>query len=293
MSLWFHVRSAGGLLRRRKGPVVRMVTVAMIGTLWSVVGGSWFLATWRDIDRVAGDVRIDLLVRSEASDSAVREAVEEIRELPSADLVRFVRENEVWREFSNDVGAEEDLRAVVTMPRFIRIIPNSDAATMSQLTLMTSAILTRYGDVVHNATWPREYVRLLDSRRNDVMILAIIAGALSLIMFMLAVAYAFRAEIHAAGDDLRVGAILGASLWWTAMPHILVSLVAGALGLGLASALVAGAAGPVLERVPWFAAVRPDEVMLIVGGLGAVGIIVSLWQSLVIARRAHALRVQR
>lgn len=293
MSLWFHFRSAGQLLQRRKGPVVRMVTVAMIGTLWSVVGGAWFIATWRDIDRQAGDVRIDMLVRSDATDSAVREAVEEIRELPSADLVRFIRENEVWREFSNDVGAEEDLRAVVTMPRFIRIIPHAEAATMPQLSLMTSAILSRYGDVVLNASWPRDYVRLLDSRRNDVMILAIISGALSLIMFMLAVAYAFRAEIHAAGGDLRVGALLGASLWWTAMPHILVSLVAGAIGLGLASALIAGAAGPVLERVPWFAAVRPDEVMLIVGGLGAVGIIVSLWQSIVIARRAHALRVQR
>lgn len=279
MSLWFHWRAAMQLLKRRKGPVIRMVAVAMIGALWSVVGGSWFLATWRDIDRQASEVRIDFMVRSEADDAAVREAVQDIGELPAVDHARYVRENEVWREFSDEVGADDDLRAVVTLPRFIRVVPLVDACTTNQLTLMTSSLLSRYQEVVHNATWPREYVRVLDARRRDVVVLAIIATALSLVMFVLAVAYAFRAEIHAAGGDLRVGMLLGASRLWTAMPHLLISMIAGAIGVVLSAGIIAAVANVTLEHVPWLARVQAHEVALILVGLSGLGILASLWQS--------------
>jgi cell division protein FtsX len=290
MSLWFHMRAAGQLLKRRKVQVLRMAAVAMVGTLWCVVGGLWSVATWRDIDRQAAEVRIDLLVRVEATDSAVRVVVRELSELPSVDHVRFVRENEVWREFSGDVGADDDLRAVVSMPRLIRLAPKTTAATTGQLLLMTSSVLSQFGDVVYDVAWPRAYVDVLDARRRDLTVLAIIAGALSLVMFVLAASYAFRAEIHTAGGDLKVGALLGASSAWVAMPHLFVSILAGIAGVVLAGTFVAVGARFAVERLPWVRTVEADEVVLLLAVLALVGLTVSVSQSLLAARSAQRIK---
>lgn len=293
MSLWFHMMAAGQLMKRRKGQVLRMTAVAMIGVLWCVVGGLWTLATWRDIDRQAAEVRIDLLVRAEATDSAARAVVRELAELTSIDHVRFVRENEVWREFSGEVGADDDLRAVVSMPRLIRLAPKADAATSGQLLLMTSSVLSQFGDVVYDVAWPRAYVDVLDARRRDLMILTIIAGTLSLVMFVLAASYAFRAEIHAAGGDLRVGALLGASSVWVAMPHLIVSVLAGIAGVVLAGGVVAVGARYAVERLPWIRTVKLDEVILLLSALAVVGLMVSVSQSLLAALSAQRIKARR
>ncbi len=286
MSLWFHTTAAGRLLARRKGPVVRMVLVALIGTLWCMVGGVWTIATYRTIERQAESIQVDVFLRPSATDREARVLNRTISALSAVDRSRLVREQEVWREFSGDVDVDEDLRAVVTMPRLIRFWPKARHASVAELDALAASIEKAYGDRVDQVVWPRQLATVVESRRSDLVVLGTVAGALSVVMFLLALVYAFRAEIHVAGGDLRVGTLIGARAGWIAMPHLLVSSISGLLGLLLALALVAVGAQYATSYVPWVGVVHVNELGTIAGVLAVLGFSVCWWQSLAAGRAA-------
>ena len=286
MSLWFHMTAAGRLLTRRKGPVLRMVLVALIGTLWCMVGGVWTLATYRSIERQAETIQIDVFLRPSATDREARVLTRTIAALPEVDQARLVREQEVWREFSGDIDVDEALRAVVSMPRIVRFWPKATHASVRALEATTANLEKAYGDRIDQVVWPRNLAEVVELRRQDLLVLGSVAGALSVVMFLFALVYAFRAEIHVAGGDLRVGTLIGARAGWIAMPHLMVSMISGLLGLLLALAIVAVAAQYAPQFVPWVGVVHPNELGIIAGALAVLGFLVCWWQSMAAGRSA-------
>lgn len=286
MSLWFHTAAAGRLLSRRTGPVIRMILVALFGSLWCVIGAVWTIATWRSIQDQARSIQVDVFLRPTASDRDARTLDRAIAQLPSVDHVRLIREQEVWREFSGDVDVDDDLRAVVAMPRIVRFWPRAERASVAELDATSAHLERAFADRVEQVVWSRELAEVVESRRRDLLVLAGVAGSLSVVLFLLALVYAFRAEIHVAGGDLRVGTLLGARAGWIAMPHLIVSAVSGAIGLLLALAIIAGSAPMVLDQVPWVGVVRMQEIGIIVGALAVPGFLVCWWQSWAAGRAA-------
>jgi cell division protein FtsX len=110
-------------------------------------------------------------------------------------------------------------------------------------------------------------------------------------MFLLAILYAFRAELHRAEPDLNVGVLLGASSSFVAMPHVLVSTIAGALGLGIAAGILALAWPQMTAHASWLATVQPHEVVVMGSVLAVAGLLVCWWQSVsTVSRRTRAKR---
>lgn len=286
MSLWFHMTAAGRLLTRRKGPVFRMTLVALIGTLWCMVGGVWTIATYRSIEHQAETIQVDVFLRPSATDREARVLTRNIAMLPAVDQARLVREQESWREFSSDIDVDEALRAVVTMPRIVRFWPKAQHASVAELDALATNLEKAYGDRIDQVVWPRTLADVVEARRRDLLVLGTVAGALSVVMFLLALVYAFRAEIHVAGGDLRVGTLLGARAGWVAMPHLLVSVMSGLLGLLLALAVVAVGAQYAMEFVPWVGVVQVNELGVIAATLAVLGFLVCWWQSMAAGRTA-------
>jgi len=284
--MWFHVTAAGRLLTRRRGPVLRMVFVAWIGTLWCVAGGVWTLATYRAVQRQASTIQVDVILRPTTTEANARIMIRGIRTQYGVGSAELLREQDVWAEFAADVDIDDRLRSVVAMPRLIRWSPTAAGGTARNIRAVISRIEQTYADQIDDIVWSEELASVVDARRRDVLMLGSVAGGLSLLLFLIAVTYSFRAELHAAAADLRVGSVLGASSSWVAMPHVLVSMITGALGLLLALATIAGVAPTALSRLPWVAEVRIADVGLMVAGLAGVGVISSWWQSLAAGRRA-------
>lgn len=288
MSLWFHAGAAGNLIKRRRGPVMRMVLVAFIGTLWCVAGGVWTLSTLRDIQTETSQVQVDVFLNSETSDRQARAIARGVAAQPSVLRARLVHEEDVWNEFAGLVEVDDDLRTVVTMPRLVRFSPQQRNVSFKAINLTVGGIEAAYRDHIDEVVWPQAYVQMLDARRRDLILLGGASGILSLVMFLLALVYAFRAEIHVAGGDLRVGALLGATTGWIAMPHLIVSALAGATGLVIAFGAIAGTAEFVVARLPWLAAVRIEELGYMAALLAFLGFVVCWWQS----RRAVSVAIR-
>lgn len=274
-------------MKRRKWPVLRMVLVAFTGSVWCIAGASWILAVWREVDAQAENVRVEIFLHSDASDSTATNFTHTVRQIPGVVSARLVAGDELWNMFAREVGAENELREVVALPSIVRLTLKSDFVRTPSLSLLTSAIERQYPELVREVVWPREFVAMLDSRRSDLTILGLSAAVLSIIMFSIALMYAFLAEIHQAGGDLELGALLGANRAALATPHFVVGVIAGFLGL--ASAFVFGLVvlmnGTLL--LPWLRYVGSTDVALIAATLLVPGLAIAWSLSINAVRRAE------
>ena len=142
--MWFHFSAARLLIKRRKGPVFRMMIVAFIGTLWLVGGAVWTLSTYRDIQQQAMNVQVDVLLNTVTSDQEARSISRRVAAMPEVDRSRLMHEMDVWREFTGEVGVDDDLRSVVSMPRIVRFSPTAAAATREDVERVVSNVESRY-----------------------------------------------------------------------------------------------------------------------------------------------------
>lgn len=287
MRAWFHRSAASALLKRRKGPVGRMILVSFASCLWFFAGGSWIVATLRDMDRQASEISIDVFLNPEVSDSSGHQLTSTLRLMPDVTRSTFFDESAMWKEFSEDVGVDDELHQIVDVPSVIRLSLTPRSVHEKDVVVLSHAIEREYPEIVSEVVWPRQLIRLLDERRQDVLLLGIAAGILSFVLFIFALAYAFRAEIHRAGADLYVGVVLGADPSSIAMPHLFVSMVAGALGLLLAFSATCLAGLYLNEQLKWVQFVHVSDVGMMSAVVLVVGGIVCVQQSLYAAHRAE------
>ncbi|MCX6140090.1 MAG: hypothetical protein NTX15_04550 [Candidatus Kapabacteria bacterium] len=291
MSLWFHVQGAGRLLARRRGPVLRMMVVAAVGTIWCLAGATLGVSVWRDLDRRAQEMTIDVIGPNDSTNQAINAMAMDMRRRPSVASVTLMNGEAVWREFSHDMHLEsDDLRDVAAVPTILRIHLRPVLVSMSSTDRFVRSLREMYPEATSDVVWPKPYVEMIDASRRSVLVFGIVAGLLSLVLFLIAAAYAFRAEIHRAGSDLNVAALLGASVSWIAAPHLLVSLVAGAVGLLIGVGVVLVARPYAYVYASWLEHVSVGEILLWAALVGILGLALSWWQSFIGVKGASRLR---
>lgn len=278
--MWFHWQGAMRLLRRRTGPVLRMVVVAFIGSVWCLVGTALGIGAWRDLDGRAGQLTVDIVARDSAASADLATLVADLRRRPIVASAALMSRDDVWADFARDLQLRaDDLREVAHVPVIARITLRPHAVRTATIDGFVRSVRDRYPETVASVVWPTATVDMIDRSRRTLLVFGGAALLLSLIVFVVAVAYAFRAEIHRAGADLRVADLMGATPGWIAAPHLLVSIIAGAGGLILSATAVVLAAPSALEHAPWLATVRTEELALTAGAIALLGLLLSWWQS--------------
>lgn len=290
MSLWFHLTAARSILRRRRRAVARMTLTSFAATLWCLIGGLWALASWRETQAMAADVVLELFVPHSAEAQVVADVVRTVRAMPAVASVEVLDGSAMLRMFGQDLGGvDTSLADVVQAPSLVRCSMQPAWVTGDRMASIASAC-TKAFPMLEGAHWSKPYVHSIERRRADILVMGLVAGLLSAAMFMLAILYAFRAELHEAGRDLQVGVLLGATSSFIAMPHILVSVAAGGVGLALAGGALAAAWQPLTQQAPWLRAVDPTELAAVAAMLGVTGVLLCWGQSVSTVSRRTRLR---
>ncbi len=290
MTALSHWAAAAAVVRYRKRAVLRMVCVAAALGLWILFGTLWATSAYRDIQAESRKVRMEVMVAPDSPDSVARSIAATIEALPSVAAVRLVHELEVWREFTEEVGVEDDLRAVVRMPRIIRVTFHPEAVTTLRLSLLASALALNHAEHCSEVVWPRQWVYNLDARRRDLIILGTVAGVLSALLYIGGLGFAFRSELHQAAPDLQYAALLGGTPHWIAMPHIIVGVIAGTAGVLVACGALLLVWYTFASQVQWLMRATVADVLLTSIAL-TVGVgILSYLQALAAARAATNVR---
>ena len=288
MTLWFHLIAARSVLRRQPRAVVRMALTSMVATLWCLVGGIWAVASWRETQAMASETLMELFVPAEAAPDVIPGLLQTLRAMPSIGTVRVIDGDRMLRSFQKDVGIDATLTDMLQPPTVVRCTMTPAFVTMRHMTSSSDACKAAF-PLLTGVHWSREYVYAIERRRADILVMGSVAAVLSAIMFLLAILYAFRAELHRAEPDLNVGVLLGASSSFVAMPHVLVSTIAGALGLGIAAGILALAWPQMTAHASWLATVQPHEVVVMGSVLAVAGLLVCWWQSVsTVSRRTRA-----
>lgn len=285
--MWFHLQAAGRLISRRTGPVVRMVAVALVASTWCVAGAMWALGTWRDANDRASAMSIDVVCSGDSTGLTPQMLARRIAQTPGVVEAVVQSSESVWKEFARDLKiTDENLRTVADLPPMIRVRIALELVTQRDVERVSEALRQISKRSVASIAWPREYVAMVEENRQTLFVFGGAAGVVSLILFVVGIAYAFKAEVHRAGADLRVAELLGAPMPWIAAPHTIVGLLAGALGVVVSAGVVVTMHANAQRLAPWVARVTVQEVLIATAAFAAVGALVSWGQSLLAVREA-------
>lgn len=292
MKTWFAVTMAWKYLRRRRGPVIRMILTSMFTALWIVGGIVWGLAAWRDVVRQTVDVRIDVVMAPDATDSATISTLKAIRKELAVQQAYIVDDEAVWEEFATDLGLVDDAaKNLAALPSIIRVALNYNNTTkLGAESFEWSLLNLPQAENIDVVATPDVILVRLDERRYHLIIVSLLAGLLSFAITTSAIGYAMRAELHRADDDFLVVSLLGASPWQAIRPHLILGMCCGALGLGCAAGIMVAVYTPALRMWPWLESVPATEIALAYVGLAALGFIVTMLQALSTAKSSTAVR---
>jgi len=295
MRTWFYRTAVVNILKRRPASVLRILVVSVVGTACCLAGFVWGLATWRDIERMQAEVTMDVYFGSKTTDSVIVEARRSISESHMVLSVWRVQAQDVWQSFANDVrlAGDAELQDVIELPRIIRLRVKTEYISPEALARLADGILTAGWVDIIEVAWPKHYVDSLWQRRSDLMIAGLSAGILGLVVFASTILYAFRGELERARHDVAIGHQIGATRWFIAVPHIMVSLVAGTVGVGIAIGGVALVWPHILHATPWLGSVRMNEIVLCGAALVAAGFVVSGMQAMRTVGTAVSFRRRR
>jgi cell division protein FtsX len=263
-----------------------MVLTAVVGSLWCIVGAAWITAQWRETDELARAARMEVFVQTDSTHDRARALAVVARRINGVSAVTMTESADVYASLMKDLElSEADLAGIVQLPDQLTISVVPEHCTVADLTLIAASITRTSPDVVR-VVQPLDYVQMVERRRTDLFVLGGVASVLSAIMFIIAIFYAFRAEVHAAAGDLTIGRALGAGTWFMATPHILVSLVAGGLGLAAGMGLVIAAWPELVTRVVQFRFTQLQDIYITTGAVAIVGVMLTAVQSWWAVRRA-------
>lgn len=265
MKIWFQWMAFGRLLKFRTHAAIRMTLIAFLTSLIAAAGYCLAMATWLDVERMSRDVTMDVFVSEQASDSTLATYVSTIYALPGVAYAQMDRGDEVWESYTDRLNIEDDdLGEVVHLPTRIRLSMSSMGTSASRM-IETERLVTMIlgNDLVHIA-WSPTQVNMRAHRREELRMACIIGSVLFLLLVMVSVVYSFRAEVHDAGTDLSIGAVLGAAPSTSAFPHFLVCVLTAVLGAGLVCGLLTIARPHVLPGIPWLSTVSLADCVKVV-----------------------------
>ena len=285
--MWFHFQAAGRLMSRRKGPVVRMIVVALVASAWCIAGAMWALGTWREANDRASAMTIDVVCDDYLSPVGVKNLAATIARKPGVVEATVQSSDAVWKEFATELRiADQDLRGVALLPTLIRVRLSPELVTQHDVERIVAELRQGSKRAIASITWPRTYVVMVEELRRTLMVFGGAAGILSFVLFGVGVAYAFKAEVHRAGSDLRVAELLGAPMQWIAAPHTIVGLLAGALGILISVGAVVSIHSYARYLASWVGRVTTQEILLASASMACIGAFISWGQSLLAVREA-------
>ncbi len=212
--MWFHRTVLINLIRNRPVAALRMMVVAFVAALWCVGGFVWTLATLRDLDRQASEVRVEVVMKTSAAESVAKSIVRDLRRMPSMRQATIVYPMQMWKEFSSELSVNDELQDVVVLPIVIRFHPTVEHVNSKWLNMVGTSISSMYSQSVQQVIWPADFVQMIDARRTDILLFGGAAGVMSVIVFFIAMQHAFRSELQLAARDLKVLSSLGAPTLW-------------------------------------------------------------------------------
>lgn len=264
MALSFSFAQAHKLLRQRFGSMVKIAFASAFLTLASAVIAVGYYGVTAEIEQLSGNLVVSVFASSRADSAEAVSIMRQVRSAPEVSTAELVTPEQAQKEFAKSVGQKLDnLLPDNPFPSVVKVhlVPAACSKEKLDALVQTFKQIPLVDDVIYNTA----YANALFSRSKQTSVL-IFAGALGVFaVFLFILYFALRAETAAAGDEVHVLMLLGATRGFVAMPHILFGIYSCVAGLVLGAGMSVGGYYLAKPLVGWLETV-PATYMEISGG---------------------------
>ncbi|MCC2672088.1 MAG: cell division protein FtsX [Armatimonadetes bacterium] len=217
-------------------------------TISLTILGGFLLVAWQ-VHSIAQAVprrfEVHAFLRAEVPREEAEALVAQVKEMPGVAKVRLVPKEVAWTEYRKHYPHQEDLEGMTEnpLPDKLEII----AATPEQTLEVAEAV--RVLPAVAQVNEGKELLQKLLAIAGIVRLAGIILAALLALGTAAIVGNAIRMTLYARRRDIRVMQLVGATDSFIRLPFVLEGAVVGAVGGGLAAALMAAALHYLTSRV--------------------------------------------
>ena len=276
MSLSFHLSQAWRLLSRRSRAAVAILFVAAVATLGLTFAVAGFLANSSDMSALSEQIVINVFLEPEA-DSLDGESVRtRLLALPEIESVGVVSPRQAQREFNERYGTPIDSLLPenpfpISLVAILKMHYRTPAGVQSAVERVQNIPL------VEEAVYRSSYVEAVESRIRSSASLAMVAGSVLLVIFIVTLYTTLRNGIGLTRYEANVLHLTGARQSFIAAPYLLFGLGLCLLGIGLGSGLTVVVYSAFQQSVPWISVFPPVALAYAAAGMFVASVAICIF----------------
>lgn len=239
--LRYFLRSAA--LGLRSSPVTSTIAVLTIAVTLVLVGAfALLVANMQGVmDRFGADLVLSAYLDDDLDAAAQRALAERVEAIPGVAGVEVVDKDQALERFRRSVGGRAALLEGLEenpLPASLQVTLASDHRSPAGLRAVAGEVegLRGVTDLGYGQEWVEGYARAVTLVRG----VGFVIGGVLALSALLIVSNTIRLAVYARRDELDILLLVGASRSFVSLPFLIEGVVQGALGGGLALALLYG-----------------------------------------------------
>ena len=276
MSLSFHFSQTWRLLKRRSRAAIAILLVGAVATIGLTFAIAGFLANSSDISALSEQIVINVFLRPEADSldaESVRYRLMSLREIQS---VSIVSPGEAQQEFNRRYGTPID-SLLPENPFPISLVAVLRIQYRSPEGVQSAVEKARRIPLVEEAVYRSSYVEAVETRIRNSASLAMVAGSILLVIFIVTLYTTLRNGIGLTKYEANVLHLTGARRSFIAAPYLMFGLGLCFFGIVLGSGLTIVLFMSFRQSVPWISVFPPVALVYASAGMFVASIAICIF----------------
>lgn len=266
MSLHFHAAHSWRLLQRRSRAAVSILIVSAIATIGLAFAIAGFLANSSDLSSLSEQIVVTVFLHPDADTLDAVAARRELLSLPEIQSVKVVYPHQAREEFTQRYGTPID-SLLPENPFPISIVAELNPDFRTPLGVQSTVNKAKRIPVVDDAVYRSSYVEAVESRIRSSASLAIAAGSILLIIFIVTLYTTLRSGLGLTRQEATVLHLTGARRLFIAAPYLLFGIGLCTVGIGTGAALTVLLRSTMNSVIPWIVAFPQVALLYAVAGM--------------------------
>lgn len=266
MSMSFHFSQAWRLLKRRSRAAISILFVGAIATIGLAFAIAGFMANSSDMSALSQHIVLNVFLNTDADSLQAESVRSTLLSLPEIQSVEVVSSSQAREEFSERYGTPIDS----LLPE--NPFPISLIAVLRERYRTTTGVENTVAKVqripyVKETIYRSSYVEAVESRVRSSASLAIVAGSVLLVIFIVTLYSTLRNGIGLTSYEASVLHLTGARRSFIAAPYLLFGLALCALGIGVGSSVTVALYANLQQSLPWVSVFPPIALAYAAAGM--------------------------
>lgn len=276
MSLHFHATHSWRLLTRRSRAALSILIVSAIATIGLAFAIAGFLANSSDLSSLSKQIVVTVFLQPRADTLDAIAVRRELLSLPEIQSVKVVYPHQAREEFTQRYGTPID-SLLPENPFPISLVAELTPDFRTPLGVQSTVHKAKRIPVVDDALYRSSYVEAVESRVRSSASLAIAAGSILLIIFVVTLYTTLRSGIGLTQQEATVLHLTGARRLFIAAPYLLFGIGLCTVGIGIGAGLTVLLRSTMHTLLPWITAFPQVSLLYATVGMLAASIAICIF----------------